>query len=357
MPLTSYFHQARILMIDDEPVNLKLLQKMLSAQGYQSLISITDPRQVLEAYQAERPSLILLDINMPHLDGFQVMEQLKALEDPLLPPIVILTAQHSQDYLLRALSLGARDFLTKPFDRTELLMRVRNQLEVHQAQLLLHDQKRYLEQEVKRRTAELHQTRKEVIRRLGRAAEFRDNETGFHIVRMSKYSAILAQSLGWNAEECDLLLNASPMHDIGKIGIPDHILQKPGKLTTEEWQIMQQHAEIGATLLADDPSSLFQLAQEVAATHHEKFNGQGYPKGLKGEEIPLSGRIVAVADVFDALTSTRPYKKAWSNEKAIALIQNEAGAHFDPEVVKHFMHCLPEILAVQAQYQETASAL
>jgi len=352
MPLSKAVVNSRIFLVDDELVNLKLLRKMLGAQGYSELVSIHDARQVLAEYQQDRPDLILLDINMPHQDGFEVMEQLKGLNDPLLPPILILTAQHGQDYLLRSLSLGARDMLTKPFDRTELLMRVRNLLEVHQSQKFMHDQNGLLEALVAERTQELNQTRKEVIRRLGRAAEFRDNETGFHIIRMSKYSVTLARSLGWSEAACELMLNASPMHDVGKIGIPDHILLKPGKLEGAEWEAMKRHSTIGAALLSGDPSPLFALAREIAATHHEKWNGQGYPEGLTGNAIPQSGRIAAVADVFDALTSARPYKKAWSVEAAVELIQQEAGAHFDPEVVEHFLACLPEILDIKQQYSD-----
>ena len=230
MPLSNSKRDSRIFLVDDEPVNLKLLEKLLTKQGYSQLVSISDSREVLSQYQQQRPDLILLDINMPYLDGFAVMEQLHQLDDPLLPPILILTAQHGQDYLLRALNLGARDLVTKPFDRTELLMRVRNLLEVHQAHQYLLDQKSLLENLVQERTRELNQTRKEVIRRLGKAAEFRDNETGFHIIRMSKYSELIARSLGWSEADCELMLNASPMHDVGKIGIPDYILLKPGKL-------------------------------------------------------------------------------------------------------------------------------
>ncbi|SFX44116.1 HD domain-containing phosphohydrolase [Marinospirillum alkaliphilum] len=352
MPDNVDLSVSRILLVDDEPANLKLLRKMLSSQGYGDLVEIQDPRQVLPRYQQQRPDLILLDINMPHLDGFAVMEQLKALQDPLLPPILILTAQHQRDYLLKGLGSGARDFLGKPFDRTELLMRVKNLLEVHLAHRLLHDQKALLEEKVAERTAELNATRLQVIRRLGRAAEFRDNETGLHVVRMSQYAVILARSLGWNAAECELLLHASPMHDIGKIGIPDHILLKPGKLTEDEYRIMQEHARIGAELLEGDDSSLLQLAREIALTHHEKWDGSGYPAGLKGAAIPLSGRITALADVFDALTSPRPYKKAWSLQATLNFVREQSGRHFDPQLVAHFEQCLPEFLAVRQRYEE-----
>jgi putative two-component system response regulator len=341
---------ARILIVDDEPANLKLLDKMLASQGYRRLVTIQDPREVLARYREARTDLILLDINMPHLDGYQVMEQLKALDDPLLPPIVILTAQHGRDTLLRALAAGARDFIDKPFDRAELLMRVRNLLEAQLAHRLVHDQKAVLEEMVHARTEALNQTRLQIVRRLGRAAEYRDNETGLHIIRMSKAAALLAGELGWGAADCELMLNASPMHDIGKIGIPDAVLLKPGKLDPAEWAIMQSHAAIGAELLSGDDSSLLVLAREIALTHHEKWDGSGYPQGLAGTAIPQSGRIVAVADVFDALTSARPYKQAWPVAAAIAYLRDHRGGHFDPAVVDAFMARLDDILAIRANY-------
>lgn len=343
---------ARILIVDDEPVNLKLLDKMLSAQGYCNLLLVQDSRQVLDVYRQQRPDLILLDINMPHLDGFGVLEQLKALKDPLFPPVVILTAQHSQDFLLRALNAGARDFIPKPFDRNELLARVRNMLDAHLAHRLVFEQKDVLDEIVQTRTNELRRTRLQVVQRLGRAAEYRDNETGNHILRMSHISALLAKSIGWNEADCELMLHASPMHDIGKMGIPDHILLKPGKLEPEEWEIMKSHATIGANILEGDDSDLMRCAGEIALTHHEKWDGSGYPYGLSGEAIPLTGRIAALADVFDALTSERPYKKAWPVESAVDLIKENRGTHFDPDLVTVFLEQLPEILNIRDQFSE-----
>lgn len=343
---------ARILIVDDEPVNLKLLDKMLSAQGYSNLVLIQNPLQVLETYQQQRADLILLDINMPQLDGFGVLEQLKALNDPLLPPIVILTAQHSQDFLLRALNAGARDFITKPFDRNELLARVRNMLDAQLAHRLVYEQKDVLDEMVQIRTDELRRTRLQVVQRLGRAAEYRDNETGNHILRMSHISALLAKSIGWNEADCELMLHASPMHDIGKIGIPDHILLKPGSFEPEEWEIMKNHAIIGANILEGDDSDLMKCAAEIALTHHEKWDGSGYPQGLAGEAIPLSGRIAALADVFDALTSVRPYKKAWTVDAAVELIKKNRSTHFDPDLVDMFLKLLPEILQIRERFSE-----
>lgn len=345
-----------ILIVDDEPANLKLLDKMLRSQNYQSLVLVDDPRVVIDLYRVTRPSLILLDINMPHLDGYQVMEQLKALNDPLLPPIVILTAQHGKDYLLRALAAGARDFIGKPFDRNELLMRVRNLLDAQMAHRLLHDQKTVLEDMVRVRTEELRRTRLQVVQRLGMAAEYRDEETGNHILRMSHICALLARAVGWSETGCELILNASPMHDIGKIGIPDAILLKPGKFEPHEWEIMKTHAAIGGKLLEGDDSILMRMAREIALTHHEKWDGSGYPDGLAGEAIPQAGRIAALADVFDALTSVRPYKKAWTVEAAVDMIRDNHGRHFDPSLVEVFLHELPGIAEIRERFSEPVCA-
>ncbi len=347
--------QERILIVDDEPANLKLLERMLSGQGYQGLVLVEDSREAINAYHATRPDLILLDINMPHLDGYQVMALLKALNDPLLPPIVILTAQKDKSHLLQALAGGARDFIGKPFDRNELLMRVRNLLDAQLAHRLLHDQKSLLDSMVRARTAELHSTRLQVVQRLGMAAEYRDEETGSHILRMSHACALLARAIGWDDAQCDLILNASPMHDIGKIGIPDAILLKPGKFEPHEWEIMKTHATIGGKLLDGDASDLMAMAKEIALTHHEKWDGSGYPNGLSGAAIPLSGRIAALADVFDALTSARPYKKAWTIEAAVNLIKDNSGIHFDPSLVDVFLQQLPGILQIRERFSENGS--
>ncbi len=341
-----------ILIVDDEPVNLKLLDRMLRGHGYEDLCLVDDARDVIDAYKTARPDLILLDINMPHLDGYQVMEQLKALNDPLLPPVVILTAQSGKDYLLRALATGARDFVTKPFDRNELLMRVRNLLDAQLAHRMMHDQQKVLEDMVRVRTEELRRTRLQVVQRLGMAAEYRDEETGSHILRMSHMSALLARAIGWNENDCEMMLNASPMHDIGKIGISDAILLKPGKFEPHEWEIMKTHAAIGGKLLDGDDSDLMRMAQQIALTHHEKWDGSGYPNGLSGNAIPQAGRIAALADVFDALTSVRPYKKAWTIEAAVAMIKENSGRHFDPELVEVFMRELPEILKILERFDE-----
>lgn len=343
---------AHILIVDDENTNLMLLDAMLRQQGYDNLTLLSDPREVLPAYEARRPALILLDINMPHMDGFQVMSALHALGDPLLPPVVCLTAQGGRDFVLRALDAGARDFITKPFDRHELMMRVRNLLDAQLAHRLLHDQKSVLEELVRKRTEQLHHTRLEIVQRLGRAAEYRDEETGNHILRMSHTCALLARAMGCSESDCDLILNASPMHDIGKIGIPDAILLKPGRFTPPEWEIMKTHALIGAKLLEGDNSDLMVMAREIALTHHEKWDGSGYPYGIAGEAIPLAGRIAALADVFDALTSGRPYKMAWTVDAALEYLDEQRGRHFDPELLDVFHDMLPQVLEVRERFAE-----
>ncbi|MEK6662458.1 MAG: HD domain-containing phosphohydrolase [Pseudomonadota bacterium] len=351
-PLIVDHTSARILIVDDEPANLKLLEKMLNRQGYDNLTLIEDPREVLQAYEHDMPDIILLDLNMPHLDGFAVLELLKEKSGMALPPVLVLTAQQGHEHRLRALENGARDYLTKPFDRAELLARVRNLIEAQLFKKYMRDQNEVLEQMVRERTRKLRSTRLQIVRRLGRAAEFRDNETGFHILRMSHTSELLARALGWDEDRCELLLHASPMHDVGKIGIPDRILLKPGKLDPEEWEIMKSHVTIGAHILDGDDSTLLTLAREIALSHHEKWDGSGYPYGLSGEAIPLSGRIVALADVFDALTSERPYKRAWPVEATLEYLHEQSGKHFDPVLVGHFMQLLPQVLAIRTRFAE-----
>ena len=346
--------KASILIVDDEAANVLLLEKILQVSGYGNVISTQDPLQVLSIYKEHACDLILLDLDMPKLDGYGVMEKLNALTNGNLPPILVLTAQHIQSFRQRALDNGARDYVTKPFDAEELLSRVRNLLEVQMAQKFMLYQNEILEDKVKVRTQELHDTRLQVVNRLGRAAEYRDEETGLHIIRMSKISVIIAKAFGMDEQECDLLLNAAPMHDVGKIGIPDYVLLKPGKLDPIEWGIMKTHAQIGADILSGDDSKLMMMAHEIALCHHEKWNGAGYPRGLKGDEIPLVGRITALADVFDALTSERPYKKAWSVERAVDLIKEESGEHFDPKLVELFLEKLSDIIEIKETYAEPA---
>ncbi len=336
---------ARIFIVDDQPANTMLLEKTLKQAGYSQVCSTNDSRQAAPIYMEFQPDLVLLDLKMPYMDGFQVMEQLNAFEENSYAPVLVLTAQADENNQLRALHSGAKDFLGKPFSSSEVLARINNMLEVR----LLN---KNLEQKVQERTKELNETRLEIIRRLGHAAEYRDNETGMHVIRMSHYSVIIARAAGLDKEECERILNASPMHDLGKIGVPDSILLKPDKLDEHEWKMMKAHPGIGAKILSGSHSDLLKMAETIALTHQEKWDGSGYPKGLKGEEIPLFGRIVALADVFDALTTERPYKKAWPVEKAVALIEEESGKHFDPQLVAIFKDILPEILEIKEKFAE-----
>jgi putative two-component system response regulator len=343
---------ARVLVIDDQPANVKIVEKMLRAEGYGEVSCFTDPREALVSYEQAPYDLVLLDLNMPHMDGFEVMKRLQEIDSQDYAPVLVLTAQVDRDTRIRALESGAKDFLTKPFDVVELINRIRNMLEVRMLHNTVLEQKAELERKVHERTQELDHTRLEIIRRLGRASEYRDNETGLHIVRMSKMSALLAKKAGLSERECELILNASPMHDVGKIGIPDSILLKPGKLDPSEWETMMKHAEIGAELLSGHHSELLEVARVIALSHHEKWDGSGYPQKLKGKDIPIMARIVAVADVFDALTSERPYKKAWSVEDAVKLISDGRGAHFDPDLANLFIEHLDEFISIKDKYAE-----
>lgn len=345
--------EAKILIVDDQPANVTLIEKMLDIDGYINVLSTTDPTQVESIYMEQNSDLILLDLNMPVMDGYQVLTKIREV-DPDYPPIIVLTAQSDRESRIKALDLGARDFLAKPFDRVELMTRIRNMLEVRIMTTAMKNQNKILDGMVKVRTQELNDTRLEVIRRLGRAAEYRDDMTGFHIIRMSRYSQLLALAAGMDEKKSEILLNASPMHDIGKIGIPDSVLLKPGKLDAEEWTTMKTHVDIGVEILSGSDSALMNMAAEVAQNHHEKWDGTGYPCGLAGEDIPFTGRVVAVADVFDALTTERPYKNAWSVEKSIEFLKEQSGNHFEPKLVELFLEILPDILQIRDQYSDTS---
>lgn len=351
--LPPHIQNARVLIVDDNLTNVMLLQRLLEAEGYVNVEGVTDPREVKPLYEANPFDLVLLDIRMPHLDGYEVMGQLREISNGDYLPVMVLTAQTDQETKLKALESGAMDFLHKPFDRIEALTRIKNMIEARLLHNQVLNQNVELEKRVRERTRELEETRMEVVRRLAIAAEYKDNETGLHVVRMSKVAKVLALAVGMSGEDAELLLQAAPMHDIGKIGIADNILLKPGKLTDDERAVMMEHARIGAEILGEHEWPLMQMARLVALTHHEKWDGTGYPKGLKGEDIPLVGRICAIADVFDALTSDRPYKKGWTIEDATTFIQEQSGRHFDPALVEKFIECLPEITHIRETLRDT----
>jgi len=347
----------RILVVDDDQRNLKLMEAMVGAEGYASRLA-DNGLMALALCDEWLPDLVLLDVMMPGMDGFEVARRLKSQAATKNIPIIFLTALADRNSRLKGLEVGAEEFVSKPVDRLELGMRMRNLVRIKEYNDFLAEHNRVLEAAVRARTEELRETQLEIVRSLGRAAEFRDNETGLHIVRMSNFSQRIARAVGLSEEEAEMLLHAAPMHDIGKVGIPDHILLKPGKLTAEEWTIMQTHASIGANILqARANSPLMETASCVARTHHEKWDGSGYPRGLAGADIPIMGRIVAVADVFDALTSERPYKKAWTVEAAVAEIERLRGSHFEPRLVDIFRECLADILEIRERYLDAPAAL
>ena len=350
------FLKAKILVVDDEQANIALLEDVLENEGYANFKSTADSRKALDLYKEFHPDLVLLDLNMPYLDGFQVMEQLKEVEKDSYAPILVLTAQSDRNTRLRALAAGARDYIEKPFDITEVTQRISNMLEIRLLHNQVRDQNPILEEKVRARTRELEETRQEAILRLGRAAEYRDNETGMHVIRMSRLSAKLAKKIGLSDDECQLILQASPMHDVGKIGIPDEILLKPGKLNKDEWAIMKKHPEIGAEILSGSHSAVMKMAESIALTHQERWDGSGYPNNLKGEEIPLAGRIVAICDVFDALTSKRYYKEAFSIEKSMEIIEQSSGKDFESRLVEAFKKALPEMIRIAKELPDDEPA-
>jgi len=335
--------RASVLVVDDTPENIDILVGTL--KDTYVLRAATNGERALDIVYRTPPDLILLDIMMPGIDGFEVCRRLKADFTTRHIPVIFITAKIGIEDELRGLELGAVDYITKPISPPVVQARVRTHL-------ALFDQARELDRKVQQQTAEIDKTRIQIIQRLGRAAEYKDNETGLHVIRMSHYSRILAEAAGSNETNAQMLMLAAPMHDIGKIGIPDSILRKPGKLTVEEFEIMKTHCDIGAKIIGQDDSDLLRMARIVALSHHERWDGKGYPRGLEKEKIPRVGRIVAIADVFDALTSERPYKAAWPLERAVQHLKDGAGTHFDPELVPLFLDNLPQVLEVKRQYEE-----
>ena len=327
----------RIVIVDDESSNVALLERILEWAGYRNVRSFDDSTKALIQICSNPPDLVLLDLHMPKIDGFQILERLRAEKDSHDHiPIIVFTADVTPDTRIRALSLGASDFLTKPGEATEIMLRVRNTLELRHLHRELRRHNGELEHLVQERTSELATARLDALERLAIAAEFRDDDTGEHTRRVGRTSAEMARLLHSPQATPELIALAAPLHDIGKVGIPDAILLKPGKLTEEEFEVMKTHTTIGAKILGGSDVDVFMLAASIALNHHEKWNGTGYPRGLRAEDIPLSSRIVCVADVFDALTHKRIYKESWTQEKAAAFIRERSGHEFDPEVVRVF---------------------
>lgn len=331
------YSEARILIVDDDLPMLMFLSGLLERVGYVHISSTSDPRTVEELFERHRPDLLILDLHMPYLDGFGVMQRLRqhiGAEDYF--PILVLTASDSPDAKRRALFGGAKDFLPKPFDPLELLLRVHNLLEARYLHARLGDRNRELAAHIAERSAQLLEAQNDTIERLAQVMEFHDDLTGNHTRRVGDISAHIAAALGIADEAVNLIRLAAPLHDVGKIGIPDAVLLKPGRLTPDEFEVVKMHPSIGARILGGGRSAYLQVAEEIALGHHERWDGMGYPHGLRGDAIPLPARIVAVADVFDALTHDRPYRPAWETGRAFAEIDREMGLQFDPHVVAAF---------------------
>ncbi|MGA8709477.1 MAG: two-component system response regulator [Steroidobacteraceae bacterium] len=326
---------ARILAVDDEPTNLQLLRQILQEQY--GLLFAKDGERALQLAQQERPDLILLDVMMPGMTGYDVCRRLKSVEATAAIPIIFVTALADTADELTGFEAGAVDYISKPVSPPIVKARVRTHLSLV-------------------RMDELRETRLQIVQRLGLAAEYKDNETGLHVIRMSHYARLLGLAAGMNEQQADDLLHAAPLHDVGKIGIPDRILQKPGKLDPDEWRIMQTHVAIGANIIGQHERGVLAMAHRIALSHHEKWDGSGYPSGLAGEAIPLEGRIVAVADVFDALTSVRPYKKAWSLEEALQYLRDNRDQHFQPALVDLFMTLIPQVREIMQRWAEQAGS-
>jgi len=339
-----------ILLVDDTKSNVDVLVHAL--KNIYKLGVTLNGEDAIRFAEKKQPDLILLDIVMPGIDGFEVCHRLKKKSETKNIPIIFITAMDDLSHKTKGFDFGAVDYITKPFDITEVKARVRTHLTLKLAQEALKNQNIILDEMVQARTAELRKAQIEVINRLGKAAEYRDQDTGTHINRMSKYCRLLGKALGLSREEYDRLDLASTMHDVGKIGISDNILLKPGKLDVKEWKSMMTHTQIGGKLLSGGSSQLLEVAQIIAMTHHEKWDGTGYHQKLKGKDIPLNGRIVCICDVFDALISRRPYKEPWPVELVIEEIRRGSGIFFDPELVEVFLSMEPELLEIIETYTE-----
>lgn len=363
-----------IMVVDDEELNLVTVCGCLKRNGYHNFLALRDSRQALAAMKQRKPDCLLLDLHMPHLSGLDILRA-KAIDDQLAHvPAIVLTAASDPAIRVQALELGATDFLTKPMDPSELIVRVRNALFAKAHIDHVTTQAAQLEATVERRTAELYHSRQQLILSLARAAEHRDNETSNHVVRVGRFAGLIAKELGWSQEQVQLLEQAAQLHDVGKIGIPDAILFKPGKLDPQEYavikdhcaiglailepfsgremELLRTHTRLGSDILHERTSPLMMMAARIAQTHHERWDGTGYPLGLAGEDIPIEGRITAVADVYDALSSPRPYKRAFPREKCFEILREGRGTAFDPRVLDAFLARSADIIQIQLQLMD-----
>lgn len=342
----------QVLIVDDTEINLILFEALIKKMGGCSSRTFSQAVQGLEWAQTNDIDLVIVDYMMPELDGLEFIKRLRDTPGKDVIPILMITANDQKQVRYQALDVGATDFLTKPVDKIEFQARAHNMLALGESRKKLADKATWLAEEVRKATAEIVQRERDTVVRLSKAAEYRDPETGAHILRMAHYSELIARGLGLPLADQELLLEAAPMHDIGKVGIADHILLKPGRLTPDEFEIMKQHAIFGYEILKGSASKVLQAGAEIARAHHEKFDGSGYPNALKGDEIPIFSRIVAVADVFDALTSERPYKKAWPLDQACGFLKANSGSHFDPACVASFFDHWDQVLEIRQRFQD-----
>jgi putative two-component system response regulator len=363
--------QSKVMIVDDEAMNIKILRRLLELEGFKNFVTTSDAPTAISLIRQEQPDIVLLDLMMPYVSGLDILSDVRLDESIAFIPIVILTAVTDRETRVRAVELGATDFLNKPVDASELVPRVRNVLVVKGYQDQLRSYNNNLEAAVRQRTAELENSRRDLIHCLARAAEYRDDDTGQHVLRVGRYTRLVGRALNLPEELVETLEQAALLHDIGKIGIPDTVLLKPGKLTEDEFAMMQKHpgfgkriltsystdeektlqrhAEVGAHILEVGSSKILDMARTIALTHHERWDGSGYPLGLKGSDIPLVGRIVAVADVFDALSSRRSYKKAFPLDECFQIMQESRGSHFDPDVLDAFLSVRDQVVRVQLE--------
>ncbi len=344
------FSTSKVLVCDDSITNLLMLSTLIEEDSSIEVDTTADPLQVREMLEKTQYDLLVLDLEMPRMNGFEVLEMVRKHNNIEEFPVLIITGQHAPEALTKALSKGANDFITKPFNQIEVSLRVGNLLKVRQAFKFQKQTNELLEKKVQKRTAELSKTTDNLIQCIAVAADLRDEETALHVVRVGKYAGVLARAIGLPVEVAYMIEKTAPMHDIGKIGIPDKILLKKGKLTKVEKRIMDEHTRYGEQILGDNNSLMIQMAKSIALSHHERWDGTGYCAGLKGESIPIEGRITTICDVFDALTTKRPYKEAWPLEDAVKYLEEQAGEAFDPTLITAFIDHLPEIIVVMETY-------
>ncbi|MFC1650182.1 response regulator [Candidatus Latescibacterota bacterium] len=347
-----------VLVVDDEEKNLRLFTAYLEPEGYNVVVA-HDGEEGIEKVKEHDPDVILLDVMMPRKNGYETARYLKENEETKIIPIVMVTALNEVKDRVKAIEAGTDDFLSKPVDHFELKARVKSLIKIKAYNVHMRDYQKVLESEVVKRTEQLSKAYSkikaaslETIFGLTHASEYKDVDTGAHIMRMSHYTAAITRKMGYSEKVVESVLYSAPMHDVGKIGIPDKVLLKPGKLDPAEWNVMMQHTTIGAKILEDSITGFAKLGSMIALNHHEKWDGTGYPNGLAGKEIPLLARITAVGDVFDALMSKRPYKEPFSLEKSLSIIKEDSGKHFDPEVIDAFLSIIDEILEIKEKYKD-----